>query len=149
MTLTVLFTWHAFPLWKRTLQVSRSTLPESFKEGGLTPAIKPQIDISTHENDHISATILTFLMRFFLNNIYSSRYVHFRGVLYHLSMFLYPHTGLFEKLSVFGNFRKYHFGNFQKSSQRGYQKSTNHKNTPESSVSERDPTPVKISWKNI
>ena len=29
----ILFTWYAFPLWKLTLQVSRSTLPESFKEG--------------------------------------------------------------------------------------------------------------------
>ena len=29
----ILFTWYAFPLWKLTLQVSRSTVPESFKIG--------------------------------------------------------------------------------------------------------------------
>ena len=28
----ILFTWYAFPLWKLTLQVSRSTVPETFKE---------------------------------------------------------------------------------------------------------------------
>ena len=79
-------------------------LKVSVKEGGLTPAVKPQIGISTHGNANIFETIWTFSTRFFLDKFVSSRYVHFRGVLYHLSMFLYPHTGLFEKLSVLGFF---------------------------------------------
>ena len=125
---------------------SRFFLRSGLKVGGLRPAAKLEIDILADKNWRISANIWCQNKNEICTHIYSSRSVHFRGVLNHLNTFLDPPNIKSEIWSTFVNFR---FGNFQKWSQRGYQKSSNHKNTPESSVSERDLTPVKMSSKNI
>ena len=65
-------------------------------------------------------------------------------------MFLYPHTGLFEKLSVFGFFfeilPKMFFQHYES---RGYQKSSDNKNSPEMDELERDVPPLQFLASNF
>ena len=91
----------------------------------------------TFWNFNISATIWIFLIRFFLNIIHSSRYVHFRGVFYSADTFWYCFWYVFKICRILYFFVQvifYFFGKCLRGSSKNYPIL---KNSPEMNVSQR------------
>ena len=106
-----------------------------FKEGGLRQAHKLQIDILGEENWHHLVSGASQMKNSILRWIYSLSSVRFQGVLNCFSSFSDSHIVKSEIWPTFGKFKIWKVWGCEPS---GYQKWSNHKNSPDLSVSERD-----------